>query len=157
MDPLQTDEKLEKPAPKVPDFERQLMGGCFTIGLLAIAVYIAGALPFFFVLEYTVQGLVTGALLGWIPAALVCAFLIHKMGIAGASGYLGGSLCAVVFIFLRLGQVMAGKMDPSLPAPEYPDDWAWLVPLVWMIGSIVVTLLAYPKEEPADRGSGSRR
>ncbi len=141
---------------KKPDFERELMAGCTTIVLLSFACYALTIWPFFFLPEYTLRGLGTCVAFGAILPAILGVVAIRKLDIVGIAGYLGGTMAGIVFVYLRLSQTMLGLYDESLPMPEYPERWAWLVPLVWVLASIVLALMTYPKERPRGETPNSR-
>lgn len=147
FEPLQTDEKLYSRVEGQKEFEAQMMGGCTTIGLGSVAVFALCAWPWFVVQEYRVAGLQTWLMLGALPALALGAALSRLFGLAGASGFVGGSLISAVFVFLRLDQSMMRNLIPDVPRPDYPDIWKYLVPLIWILVSMVVAGLLVPSKE----------
>jgi hypothetical protein len=85
-------------------------------------------------------------LLGCVPASIIGILAIRRFGVPGASGFVGGGMVASMFFFLRLQQIVAGKIDPHLPQPEFPDHWSWLLPLAWTLWTITWTLLLLPQQ-----------
>lgn len=153
FDPLETDEKLAEPVKRKSDLEASLMAGCSTIVAASFITYGLVIWPFFVFPEYTLKGLAMIALTGPGAATVFGIFLCRRMGISGASGFLGGSTTSAVFIYLRMQQTMLAVGSQDLPQPEYPVRWATLAPLAWFVASIFVALLFLPRnvlEHPND-------
>jgi hypothetical protein len=69
------------------------------------------------------------------------------MGLAGASGFVGGAFISAIFMFLRLDQSMLRNFVPDVPRPDYPDAWKGLVPLGFVLVSLILAILFVPKKE----------
>ena len=66
----------------------------------------------------------------------------------------------VLFIYLQLSNLMLGKIGDveDLPPPEYPEFWAWVLPLIWCLIAVVIVLVLLPRRELEDEvGGGSKR
>lgn len=145
FEPLRTDEPYTGPKVKKNDFENHLMSGCAFVTVTAFLVYGMIAWPYLaFPDVHTVPGLRNAMLYGLIPANIVGMIAVRRTGPAGIAGYLGGSLCSAVFVYLRLQEVMRGKLVADLPDPEWPDRLAWAVPLGTAAIAIVLAAAIYP-------------
>lgn len=141
---IKTDEHVPGASKREKDFETQIMRGCAATVVLSVLVYGITIWPFFALPEHTVEGLFAILAFGMIPSTILGVFAIRKIGYGGFSGFVGGALTSAAFIYLRLQQTMLAKVNPNLPAVEYPERWVWLVPLAWVLFAIVVGLIACP-------------
>ncbi|HXH59828.1 MAG TPA: hypothetical protein VNI20_00565 [Fimbriimonadaceae bacterium] len=150
-----TDERLEKKAPRKADMDSRFLAGCLTIALFSIGFYILAIWPFFEFPAHLRSGLLSVGLFGALPTLLVGVAAVRKFGLEGATALVGGSLAAAVFAYLRMDSMMLGKYDTNgqLPAPDYPDSWAWIVPLGWCLTVVAIVLFSLPKRELRDEGS----
>jgi len=147
FDPILTDEPLSEPAQKKrKDFEAQLMAGCMSIGVISILTYGLVIWPFAVFQEYSVNGLLTILATGPLPACVFGAVAGRKLALAGSTGFFGGAMAAAVFMHLRLQQTMLGKYTKDLPAPEYSDLVAILLPVGWFLVSGLVALVFCRRE-----------
>ena len=159
-EPLKTDEKLDAPAKRRPDMDTALLTGCLTVAAISIAVYALVAWPFFVYPMHTRAGLVSGALFGFAPAAALGVLVVRRLGLSGATGFAGGAFASGLFVYLQLSNLMLGKVGEveDLPAPNYPEHWAWLLPLIWCLLVVAITLVLLPRREFEDEvGGGSSR
>ncbi|MCW5936611.1 MAG: hypothetical protein KIT11_04815 [Fimbriimonadaceae bacterium] len=146
---------MTEPAKKMADFEGSLMKGCSTIGLGSFITYGLTVWPWLTFPEYKVQGLLEIALAGCLPAVVFGIIATRKFGLAGASGFFGGGMASAVFMYLRLQSTMLGRFSERLPAPEYPERWAWIVPLAWFLAVAAIAALFLPaRHEGNDPPSG---
>ena len=81
----------------------------------------------------------------FLAAAILGAFASRKFELPGACGFVGGSMALSVFLYLRLQEVMLGKGSTDLPHPDYPESWVWVIPLAWLIVSLLIAGLATPR------------
>ena len=144
IEPLQTDERREGPVAKKADYETKLLLGCGFTGFLALFGYFMGMWPFLVFPEYTVVGLRNIILLGPCIAAVLGIIAIRKTGPPAVSGYIGGQMAVAVFAYLRLKETMLGKLNVDIPRPEWPDEVAWLVPLLIAFVPFLLAAAAYP-------------
>ena len=159
-EPLKTDEKLDAPAKRRPDMDTALLTGCLTVAVISIAVYGLVAWPFFVYQMHTRTGLVSGALFGIAPAAVLGALTVRKLGLTGGTGFAGGAFASGLFVYLQLSNLMLGKVGDveDLPPPDYPEYWAWLLPLIWCLLAVAIVLVLLPRREFEDEvGGGSSR
>jgi hypothetical protein len=147
FEPLRTDEKATSQTKRVAEFEGQMMAGCSVIGLTSVLIFALTAWPFFIVPEYRIAGLTQAFLWGMLPAWCLGTFSTVRMGLAGASGFVGGAFISAIFMFLRLDQSMLRNFVPDVPRPDYPDAWKGLVPLGFVLVSLTLAILFVPKKE----------
>ena len=142
----ETDERIEGKPKKRPDLDAELLRGCITIGTLSLLVYGLTIAPFYFTEHHTYSGLARTGLLGAAPALVLGALAVRRLGLSGATGLMGGAAAGAIFIYLRMEQVMLGYAGIStLPMPEIPPFWSWLLPLIWVLVCLAAVLLLYPK------------
>ncbi len=153
-EPLRTDEPLSEPVKSKSDFETQLMAGCATISLAAVFTYLIAVWPWLVFPEYRLDGLITIGLTGALPASVFGALCIRRFRLAGASGFFGGGMASAVFMYLRLEQTMLGRLSVDLPAPEYPERWAWLLPIVWFLWTGLLGVLLLPRDHEGSAPEG---
>ena len=159
-EPLKTDEKLDGSAKRRPDMDTALLTGCLTVAVISIAVYGLVAWPFFVYQMHTRIGLVSAGLFGFAPAAVLGALTVRKLGLTGGTGFAGGAFASGLFVYLQLSNLMLGKVGDveDLPSPDYPEEWAWLLPLIWCLLVVAIVLVLLPRREFEDEvGGGSNR
>lgn len=148
IEPLNTDEKLDTKSKKAPDMDAVMLAGCTGFVITSVLTYFFAVWPYFvFNSTHLISTLVTCSLIGLLPAATLGVIACRRFGLAGGSGFVGGSLTTGIFLYLRLQQVIALKGDRRMPQPEFPDQWVWLLPLAWILASLILTLLVMPKAE----------
>ena len=130
-DGLGTDEELTQVPHRRKDFEAQLMAGCSTIGIVSLITYGTTVWPFAVFPEYSIVGLAKILGFGAGTASILGAVAGRKFGLAGSSGFFGGSMAAAVFMHLRLQQTMLGQFARDMPKPDYPESLALWIPFVW--------------------------
>lgn len=155
FEPLDTDEPIVGPPPKKADFESSLMQGCSTIGVASVVTYVLAVWPWLAFPEYRLDGLFAIGLAGCLPATVFGVIVSRRFRLAGASGFFGGGMASAVFMYLRLGQTMLGRVSERLPAPEYPERWAWLLPLCWFLWVGAAAALALPRQHEGNEGPAS--
>ncbi len=159
-EPMKTDQKLEAPAKRRQDMDTALLSGCLTVAALSIAIYLLVAWPFFVYEMHTRAGLVSAGLFGILPATLIGALAVRRLGLTGGTGFAGGAFASGLFVHLQLSNLMLGKIGAveDLPSPNYPEYWAWFLPLIWCLLVVAVVLVLLPKRELEDEvGGGSNR
>ncbi len=148
FDPILTDEKIEGGNPRKPDFDAQIMAGCSQFVIQSFAVYGLGAWPFFvFANVFLVSQLAINFALGYIPALLLMAFATRKFGLPAAAGCLGGSMVFGIFLYLRLQQIHIPSVLNSVPKPDWPMQWVWMLPLAILVLTGIVLALSLKKSE----------
>lgn len=145
FDPLDTDEKLDKPVRRrKTSFEGELARGFFLIIMMSIGVFIWGWIPFFLLGDYTKAGIFGTMLIGWLPLLGVGALLIRKFGAAGLSGFLGGSLPLTVFYYLTLAKTQLRNGVDNVAQLEFDPVMVYLLPGAWLALSLTIGLIAFP-------------
>lgn len=149
-----TDEKLESPYPRKRDMDSRYLTGCLTIAFLSLLFYFMLAWPFFVFPAHLRSGLLMIGLLGALPVLVLGGSLVRIVGLEAATALAGGSFAGAIFAYLRLDSLMLGKLGDvqDLPPPNYPDSWAWLLPLAWCLAVAASVLLLLPKREIQDEG-----
>lgn len=151
FEPLQTDEKLDKPVKAERDFDSQMLAGCTAFVGTSVFCYLLGVWPFFVLTETNkLLMLLLACAFGLIPSAIFGSVITRKTGLPGACGFLGGAMAIAIFLFLRLQQVMLAKQIKDLPQPEYPSSWVWMVPLAWILVAVGLVALFMPKGQFMD-------
>ncbi len=142
FEPLQTDEpKAPGQEKREKEFEGQILKGSMIIGVTSVVIFVLCGWPFLIIEEYRIAGLVQWALSGALPALIVGSIAAYRFKLAGASGFAGGSLAAAVFIFLRMDTNLLRNFVNDVAKPDYPDNWKYLVPLAWVVLSLVISVL----------------
>lgn len=148
LEPLLTDEKLDKPVPKERDMDTVMLFGCGSFVAGAITIYLLSIWPFFAwpeVHQLRTLALASGA--GLLPALLVAAVATRRFGLPGACGTVGGALTTAIFLYLRLQQAFIAAAAQQDKRPDYPPLLQGLVPLVWVLAVALVAVLLLPKGE----------
>lgn len=146
FEPLRTDEKLSRKQKPAKDMDSLMLAGCTGFVGASILSYGLAVWPFMAFQEtQRATTIAWGALLGLLPAAILGVFAARKFNLPGACGFVGGSMAMSVFLYLRLQQVMAGNASTDLPHPDYPESWGWMIPLGWLLLSIVLAVVALPR------------
>lgn len=131
--------------------------GCTTITVLSVAFFVLEAWPFFIFRTSSVAGLRSIALAGCLPALLLGAIVVRKFSLEGATAFIGGTVSASVFAFLRMDMLELGRFGQieALAAPDYPSFWVWLLPTIWALLVTSVTLFLLPQAASRDEVSPS--
>lgn len=148
FEPLRTDEKLDAPVKKAPDFEVKLMVGCTGFVIAAIGGFLMAAWPFFVWQDvHRFDRLVQACVFGFVPATVFGALLTRRFGLPGACGFFASAMASALFLLLRLPQVfMAGEVRVEF-RPQYPPMVQYLLPAAWLLWVPIVALLMLPKGE----------
>jgi hypothetical protein len=151
-----TDEKLESAVPKKMDMDTRFFAGCITIAVGSLVFYALLVWPFFAFPVHLRSGLVQLGLFGALPAFALGVLSVRKLGLEGATAFIGGSLAGSVNAYLRIDSLMLGKLEatPNLPAPDYPESWAWLLPLAWALLAVATALILLPRHETGVESRG---
>jgi hypothetical protein len=141
FEPLGTDEKLDAAVPRERDMDSVMLTGCTGFVMASVLTYALGVWPFFVFPEiYLLRTLGLCALVGLVPSLIAGVIFAKKFGVAGAAGMVGGSLATAIFLYLRLDQVSALR-NSNLPGePQYPGNWAVIIPAVWLLISLGIAL-----------------
>jgi hypothetical protein len=147
FEPLQTDEKIDKPIPRERDMDSLMLAGCTVFVAVSIFAYLLAVWPHFLFPEtYQLRALALTAALGMAPALLFGAYCARRFGLAAACGFVSGALAFGVFLYLRLNEAVVIGGLPSAPEPEYPAVWQWLAPTAWVLTAAGIALVFTPKE-----------
>ncbi len=159
FEPLQTDEpQTANRKPPTDDMDAQMIAGCSAFVASALITYVLGVWPFF-VLSNThlLARLILACAIAFTPSAILGAFATRRAGLAGACGFLGGSMAVGIFLLLRLKQLQLGRSSRDFPVPEYPESWVWMIPVGWVLVAIATALFLLPKHTFSDDGEPTRR
>jgi hypothetical protein len=140
--------------------DSRFLAGCLTIALLSLMFWAMLVWPFFAFPVHLKAGLLQALYFGGLPSMAVGALLVRKMGLEAATAFAGGSFAGGVFVYLHLANLSLGKYGDTqeLPAPDYPDSWAWLVPIAWCLAVAAAVFILLPKRETEDEvGAGTDR
>ncbi len=150
-----TDEKVDAAYPRKPDMDSRFLSGCLTIAILSLLFYAMLAWPFFAFPAHLKSGLVQIGLFGGLPTLVLGGLLVRIKGLEAATALAGGSFAGAIFAYLRLDSLMLGKLADvrDLPPPNYPEAWAWLIPLAWCLVVAAAVLLLLPRRETQDEGT----
>lgn len=154
FEPLRTDEKLDTPPPPERDIDSQMIAGCSGFVGASLITYGLSVWPFFaFTQTHLVADLVWAGLIGLVSSLVFGAYVTRRYGLAAACGFVGGGLTTGVFLFLRLTtEYQTRQGSPDLQHPEYPASWVWIVPTIWVLATLVVTVLFLKRSEIDVRG-----
>jgi hypothetical protein len=147
FEPLQTDEKLEKPVAKAWDMDTQMLFGCTGFVLAAIGTYLMAVWPFVAFRDAERVGtLAMSAAFGMLPASVFGGVLVRKFALPGACGFFAGSLAVAIFLFLRIEQVFLSAAANQAPVPDYPEAFRYLVPVGYLVFVLILCLVLLPKD-----------
>ena len=148
FEPLETDEKLENPVKAGPDMDTVMLFGCSGFVLTSIGGYILSVWPYLVFQESEkLSRLGVSSAIGLVPAAILGIFSARKFGLAGACGFVGGAMATGIFLYLRIEQTFISALARQAPKPDYPQILMYLIPLGWLIVSIVLSLIFVPDEK----------
>lgn len=148
FEPLQTDEKLEGPVQKQKDMDAAMLFGCSGFVFTSIVGYALSVWPFFLLPEtQKLVNLAIAAGIGLTPAAVLGVVATRKFGLAGACGFVGGSMATGIFLYLRIEQIFIAALARQAPPAEYPRIVTYLLPLGWILLSAILAIAALPREE----------
>lgn len=151
FEPLQTDEQLDHVPPRVKDLDSVMLAGCSTFVTTSILGYLLTVWPFFAVADtHLTVNLAVACASGMIPALILTLVATRKVGLPGACGGLGGAMASGIFLFLRLDQLMLGLTVRDLPRPDFPPAWAWIVPIAYVVLTLVLGIIFLPKDTFSD-------
>jgi hypothetical protein len=158
FEPLQTDEKLDRPVKPGPTFDTQMLIGCGSFVVTSFFTYALAVWPWLaFPLTHQVATLAWAIGLGLVPACVMGAVATRRAGLAGACGFLGGIMASAVFVHLRVDQHMLGRVVRDLPLPEYPTNWKYLLPAAYVLFAGIVIAFALPRGEIGDEPEAPKR
>jgi len=148
FEPLETDEKLEQPVQAAPDMDAAMLFGCSGFVLTSIGGYLLSVWPFItFQDTERLSGLVLASAVGLIPAAFVGIIATRRFRLAGACGFVGGSMATGIFLYLRIQQAFLAHEARQAPKPEYPSICIYLIPLAWIVLSTLLAIVSLPSSE----------
>lgn len=151
FDPLLTDEKLETPVKPEKDLDTQMIMGCSGFVFSSLVFYALGVWPhFLFTQVYRLSTLGMTLAIGVLPAFIFGAVATRKFGLVGACGSFGGALAYAIFLYLRLDQIILASGFREAPEPEYPMAFKWLVPLMTVLVTALISAGLLPKGELLD-------
>lgn len=147
FEPLNTDERLEKPVRRERDMDDQMLFGCSGFVVASIGGYGLSVWPFFaFAQIEKIATLAQDCAIGFVPAVILAVLIARKFGLAGACGAVGGAMASAMFLYLRIQQAFMAHMARQAPEPDYPVVLQWVIPLAWLLALILAALWAMPKE-----------
>lgn len=156
LEPLRTDEKLDRPEKTAQDMDAQMLFGCSGFLIAAVAGYLVSIWPFVaFQQTEQLRWLIVCMIVGPGPAAVIGGFSTRRFGLGGASGFVGGALCTGIFIFLRIQFSFTSYLAEQAPRPEYPEVFQYLVPLAYILGCLLLAVSLLPKDELSGENPGS--
>ena len=148
FEPLQTDEPVTSKGPKVRDLDSQMLAGCGTFVVLSLLTYFLAIWPHLaFFDTYRIRTLAIDCGIGMLPALLAGAVATRKWGLPAAGGFISGALAGAIFLLLRLKQIVLMEGTKDLPQPEFPANWQYLIPAVWMLAVMAAIAMTLKKEE----------
>jgi len=148
FEPLQTDELLENPQKSGPDFDAQMLFGCSSFVAAAFINYALAVWPHFVFQElFALRPLALACAFGMIPSLVFSGIVARRFGVAGSAGCLGGAFAMAIFMNLRLQQIDSARGVNQLPQPEFPSDWVWLIPVGWIIVTLITLGLSIRPED----------
>jgi len=153
FEPLQTDEKLDRPIPKARDMDGQMLFGCSGFVLASVGSYLLSIWPFFaFSNTDRLASLGLASALGFVPAFALGGVATRKFGLAGGCGAIAGALTSAIFLYLRIQQTFLSAAARQAPTPDYPAVLQWLVPTGWVLAVVLAASLLLPRGELLEEG-----
>jgi len=129
-----------------------MLAGCSSFVLVSLLTYTLVVWPHFvFYDTYKLRVLALACGFGMIPALVAGAIASRRFGLAGAGGFIGGSLAAAIFLYLNLKRILLLEAIPELnrdlPKPEFPTSWQYVVPGAWMLLALLTAGFLLRSEE----------
>lgn len=144
LDPLMTDETLDKAVKPEADTDTVMLWGCGSFVVASFAIFFIGVLPFFVIQDVVrFSDLMIATAVGLVPSTLVGFFLTRKRGIPAAFGTLGGFMIVGVFMHLRLQLAFKASMANQAATPEYPAFMVYLWPTLSLVVGILIAAIGY--------------
>ena len=148
FEPLNTDEKLEGPIKKERDMDTHMLIGCSGFLIAAIGGYLLGVWPYVAIQNtYAMSNLLTAAALASLPQWTLGCIVTRRFGISGACGFVAGSVCVGIFLYLRLQQLFISARIQQSPTPEFPEGFVYMVPLLGFLLAAFLSIAFLPKRE----------
>ena len=136
-------EKKTVPYPRPPkDMDTLMLTGCFGFVLISVVSYGVSIWPYFLWYNadrYEVLAQCSAA--GLFPAAVLGAIGSRKFGIPGGAGFIAGAATTAVFLYIRINEMFLGAQAHRSPEPNYPHFMSFLFPLLWILISILISLV----------------
>ena len=133
---------------KSADPDQALMTGCGSFLVVAVIGFSLVVAPFLFLLDvHRFVDLIRNCAIGMVPATVLSVIAVRTRGLATAFGVVGASLSSAVFLFLRLEQVALAAAARQSPPVEYPDVFRYLVPLAWVLLSVLTAVASLQSED----------
>jgi hypothetical protein len=150
-EPLRTDEKLEAPVKQERDMDTQMLFGCSSFVIVSLLTYALIVWPFFVWQSIETTGTLGLCLaLGLVPAFLVGGLATRRYGLAGAFGFLGGTVATAIFLYLRLQSAHLAALADQAPTPDWPSALVPIVPVTAIILAAMQVAALLPKHEFPD-------
>lgn len=142
FEPLQTDEKVDRPVRGPADMDTQMLGGCSAFVVSAFITYGLGIWPFFVLPNlHLLQPLAYATAIGLGTTCVFGALASWRGGLAPACGFFAGSLTLAVFLHLFQNQIALGHTVPDLPRPDYPASMGVFLPLGWTLIALLFAVI----------------
>jgi hypothetical protein len=139
FEPLETDEVVAGGV-KVKSMDDMMLFGCTGFVMASVLSYLLAVWPHIvFPAIDRLDTLLLCLLLGAVPTAILGIFASLRYGLAGACGYVGGSMAMAVFLFLRFEAAFIGAATKQVREPDYPPAMKYAVPLAWILLSVAVS------------------
>lgn len=141
MEPLNTDEKIDRPIPREKDMDSQMIVGCTGFVTVSFLTYFLCVWPFLVWLSIDrISALALSLAAGYLPAFVVGAVAARKFSLPGGAGFVGGILAASIFLYLRFEQAFLEALARRSPVPEYPQAIQYIVPLAIVLAAVLIVL-----------------
>lgn len=128
--------------------DREMLRGCTLFVASSLISYFMGVWPFVAFAELLeIRRLAFALAFSAIPVAIFVAFLARRGGVPGLTGSLAGVFAITIFLFLRMKQFLLGLEIRDLPQPEFPADWMWKVPALYLATMLAIGGIAAPRSE----------
>lgn len=125
-----------------------MLRGCSGFVTASLMGYALSVWPFFAFQEAEkLSQLITASASGLIPAAIFGTIAARRFGLAGACGFVAGSISTAIFLYLRLNQAVLAGMAQQAPVPEWPGEFVTLLPLGYVLLAVFLAILAMPRNE----------
>jgi len=129
------------------DPDKELMDGCASFLVIAVVGFSLVVVPFLLTLDvHRLGDLIQTCATGMVPCLILGAIAVRIRGLATGFGLVGSAMASSVFLFLRIQQISLAAQAGQSPPVEYPPVFQFLVPLGWILATVLVSVASLKNE-----------
>jgi hypothetical protein len=132
------------------NLESKMLGGCASFVVTSVVCLLLSIAPFFVLLKsYLWHDLAAATAIGLAPAAVFGAISSRRTGLPGAAGFVSSAMSWGAFAYVRLEEMILAAKAERIEPPNYPEQFQWMLPIAWILASILIAWIAiHPGEIP---------